>query len=78
MQYETKLDIAKVKDLHKRKKEARTAEAIWEIFEEFHAYNQTLHFRQREVAEYIFIYGEYVPYHQRNKSSTSSPSDLWK
>lgn len=78
MNYEIKLEVQKVKDLHKRKKAAKTAEEITAVVDEFYEYANTLHFRQKEVAEYIFIYGEYVPYYQRNKPSTSSPSPLWK
>jgi len=69
--YEIPLDVAKVKDLHKRRKETRDVEEMRSIADEFFEYIRPLHFRQKEVAEYIFSHGEYVPWNQRNKKPIS-------
>jgi len=69
--YEIPLDQAKVKELHRRRQETRDVEEMHKIADEFYEYIRPLHFRQKEVAEYIFAHGEYVPYYQRRGKTTS-------
>lgn len=70
-QYEIPLDQAKVKALHERKKATNKIEELRAIYDEFNDYIRPLHFRQKEVAEYIFLHGEYVPYYERRTRKIS-------
>lgn len=75
-EYEIPLDQAKVKAFHARKKETHDIEELKKIYEEFNDYIRPLHFRQKEVAEYIFLHGEYVPYYERRKQKLDNEA-IW-